>query len=86
MVLFDNEVFAITAQLAHSLARKRAEIRIYSDGQMRDYWGGQDLELRQERISFYTPGVNKRDVLAEPLAGHSRWTATHHTKSQPIGS
>lgn len=55
-VLFGNEVYAITAQLTHSLARQRAEIRIYSDGQMRGYWGGQDLELRQERKRSWAKG------------------------------
>lgn len=55
-VLFGNEVYAITAQLTHSLARKSAEIRIYSDGQMRGYWGGQDLELRQERKRSWAKG------------------------------
>jgi len=55
-VLFGNEVYAITAQLSHSLARKQAEIRIYSDGQMRGYWGGQDLELRQERKRSWAKG------------------------------
>ena len=55
-VLFGNEVYAITAQLSHSLARRRAEIRIYSDGQMRGYWGGQDLELRQERKRSWAKG------------------------------
>lgn len=55
-VLFGNEVYAITAQLAHSLARRQAEIRIYSDGQIRGYWGGQDLELRQERKRSWAKG------------------------------
>ena len=55
-MLFGNEVYAITAQLQHSLARKQAEIRIYSDGQMRGYWGGQDLELRQERKRSWAKG------------------------------
>ena len=55
-VLFGNEVYAITAQLQHSLARKRAEIRIYSDGQMRGYWGGLNLELRQERKRSWAKG------------------------------
>ena len=55
-VLFGNEVYAITAQLQHSLARRQAEIRIYSDGRMRGYWGGLDLELRQERKRAWAKG------------------------------
>ena len=48
-VLFGNEVYGITTNLRHSIARRLAEIRIYSDGRIRGYYGGQDLELRQER-------------------------------------
>lgn len=48
-VLFGNEVYGITVDLPHSLARKNAEIRIYCDGGIRGYYGGQNLELRQER-------------------------------------
>jgi len=55
-LLFGNEVYAITAQLLHSLARKRAEIRIYSDGSLKGFWGGQDLELRQERKRSWAKG------------------------------
>lgn len=55
-VLFGNEVHAITAELSHSIARKQAEIRIYSDGRIRGFYGGQDLELRQERKRAWAKG------------------------------
>jgi transposase len=55
-LLFENEVYAITAQLQHSLARKQAEIRIYADGSLKGFWGGQDLELRQERKRSWDKG------------------------------
>jgi transposase len=55
-VLFGNEVYAITAQLTHSLARRQAEIRIYSDGQIRGFWGDLDLELRQARKRSWAKG------------------------------
>jgi hypothetical protein len=55
-LLFGNEVYAITAQLQHSLARRQVEIRIYSDGRIRGYWGGLDLELRQERKRAWAKG------------------------------
>ena len=48
-VLFANEVYGITRDLPHSIARRNAEIRIYCDGRIRGYYGGQDLELRRER-------------------------------------
>ena len=48
-VLFGNQVYGITANLLHSIARKNAEIRIYCDGSLKGYYGGKDLELRQER-------------------------------------
>jgi transposase len=48
-VLFGNQVYGITANLLHSIARKNAEIRIYCDGTLRGYYGGKDLELKQER-------------------------------------
>ena len=48
-LLFANEVYGITRDLPHSIARKNAEIRIYCDGTLRGYYGGQDLELRAER-------------------------------------
>lgn len=48
-LLFGNELYAITADLQHSIIRKQAEIRIYSDGRMSGYYGGLDLELRRER-------------------------------------
>ena len=59
-LLFGNEVYAITAQLQHSLARKQAEVRIYSDGSMKGFWGGQDLELRQERKDCWKKGEKPR--------------------------
>jgi len=48
-VLFGNELYSITAHLQHSIIRKQAEIRIYSDGQISGYYGGLDLELKLER-------------------------------------
>lgn len=48
-ILFANQAYGITVDLPHSIARKNAEIRIYCDGKMRGYYGGQDLELRAER-------------------------------------
>ena len=55
-LLFGNELYAITAQLTHSLARSHAEIRIYSNGQIKGFWGGQDLELRPERKRTWERG------------------------------
>jgi transposase len=55
-VLFGNELYGITAQLTHSLARRQAEIRIYPNGQIRGFWGGQDLELRLERKRSWERG------------------------------
>jgi transposase len=58
-LLFGNELYAITADLQHSIIRRRAEIRIYSNGHMSGYYGGLDLELRRERSrswsKFSTP-------------------------------
>ena len=48
-LLFGNELYAITANLQHSIIRKQAEIRIYSNGRLSGYYGGLDLELRRER-------------------------------------
>ena len=48
-MLFGNEVYGVTANLLHSIARKNAEIRIYCDGRLAGYYGGKDLELRLER-------------------------------------
>ena len=48
-LLFANNVYGITVDLPHSIVRKIAEIRIYSDGRMAGYYGCQDLELKAER-------------------------------------
>ncbi len=48
-ILFGNEIYGITADLGHSIARRIADIRIYSDGSVRGYYGGKDLELKLER-------------------------------------
>jgi len=59
-ILFGNELYAITAELTHSLARRQAEIRIYSDGQIAGYYGGQNLELRLERKRYWEKGKAPR--------------------------
>ena len=67
-ILFGNEVYSITAELSHSLARKNAEIRIYSDGSIRGYFGGKDLELRPVR----NPSWDKGETPKVP-AGLTTW-------------
>jgi hypothetical protein len=79
-VLFGNDAYGITAELRHSIVGKCAEIRIYSDGRIRGFYGGQDLELRQERKGCWgrhqtqkvTPGLTTwLKVLGTDLQVHS---------------
>ena len=79
-VLFGNEVYGITANLLHSITRKNAEIRIYCDGRLSGYYGGKDLELRQERKGCWgkydkpktSPGLTTwLRVLGTDLSVHS---------------
>lgn len=79
-VLFGNEMYAITAKLSHSIARKQADIRIYSNGQIKGFYGGQDLELRQERKKAWAKGekpkfqadlTTRRRVLGTDLLLHT---------------
>jgi len=79
-VLFANQVYGVTADLLHSIARKNAEIRIYCDGSLRGYYGGKDLELRQERKGCWgkhdkpkeSPGLTTwLKVLGTDLSVHS---------------
>jgi hypothetical protein len=67
-ILFANEVYGITVDLPHTLARKNAEVRIYCDGQLRGYYGGQDLELRAER-----KGCWGKHASAKPNPGLTTW-------------
>ena len=59
-LLFGNELYAITADLQHSIIRRQAEIRVYSDGLLRGYYGGLDLELKQQRDKSWSRFANPK--------------------------
>jgi hypothetical protein len=59
-LLFENEIYGITADLGHSLARKIAEIRVYSDGRIKGFYGNRDLELRLERKASWAKVQDKK--------------------------
>ena len=53
-LLLANEVWGITADLPHSIAKKRAEIRIFNNGSIEGYYGAKDLKLKRERKGSWT--------------------------------
>lgn len=65
---FGNQVYGITANLGYSVARKHIELRVYLDGSMRGFYGGKDLELRQERS-----GAWDRYAVAKVQPGLTTW-------------
>jgi len=67
-LLFGNEVYAITAPLRYPIARKHAEVRIYLDGGLQAYYGGQDLEIKALRSSSW-----ERRAKPKTAKGLSPW-------------
>lgn len=59
-ILFDNEAYGIHADLGYSIARKTAEVRVYSDGSLKGYYGGMDLELKRERKECWAKAQDRQ--------------------------